>query len=83
MARTLKDFIAEHPVDRERVEVHKVRMLAEFAPIACVNCGSRPDSRKRNWQSVSVSGSDRFRRSNPEISTVRRSAPSATTSRPG
>lgn len=29
MAKTLKDFVAEHPVDRERVEAHKERMLAE------------------------------------------------------
>lgn len=29
MARTLKDFLTEHPVDRDRVEVHKQRMLAE------------------------------------------------------
>ncbi|WP_347030671.1 helix-turn-helix domain-containing protein [Brevibacterium paucivorans] len=29
MARTLKEFLAEHPVDRDRVEVHKQRMLAE------------------------------------------------------
>ncbi|NLE96531.1 MAG: helix-turn-helix domain-containing protein [Propionibacterium sp.] len=29
MAMTLRDFVAEHPVDRERVEAHKERMLAE------------------------------------------------------
>lgn len=29
MAKTLKDFVAEHPVDRERVEEHKERMLSE------------------------------------------------------
>lgn len=29
MAKTLKDFVAEHPVDRDRVEAHKERMLAE------------------------------------------------------
>lgn len=29
MAANLKDFLAEHPVDRERVEMHKRRMLAE------------------------------------------------------
>ena len=29
MAMTLKDFVAEHPVDRERVDAHKERMLAE------------------------------------------------------
>lgn len=29
MAMSLKDFIAEHPVDRERVDAHKERMLAE------------------------------------------------------
>ena len=29
MAKTLKDFVAEHPVDRGRVEAHKERMLAE------------------------------------------------------
>ena len=29
MAMSLEDFIAEHPVDRERVEAHKERMLAE------------------------------------------------------
>lgn len=29
MAKSLKDFIAEHPVDRSRVEAHKERMLAE------------------------------------------------------
>lgn len=29
MAKTLKDFVAEHPVDRRRVEAHKERMLAE------------------------------------------------------
>lgn len=30
MAMSLKDFVAEHPVDRERVEAHKERMLAEI-----------------------------------------------------
>lgn len=29
MAMQLKDFIASHPVDRESIEVHKERMLAE------------------------------------------------------
>lgn len=29
MAMRLKDFLAEHPVDRERVEAHKEQMLAE------------------------------------------------------
>lgn len=29
MAVTLKDFLIEHPVDREAVEVHKKQMLAE------------------------------------------------------
>lgn len=29
MAMTLDDFLAEHPVNRERVEAHKERMLAE------------------------------------------------------
>ena len=29
MAMSLKDFVTEHPVDRERVEAHKERMLAE------------------------------------------------------
>ena len=29
MALSLKDFVAEHPVDRERVDAHKERMLAE------------------------------------------------------
>lgn len=29
MAKNIKDFIAEHPVDRDRVEAHKSRMLAE------------------------------------------------------
>lgn len=29
MATTLKDFLVEHPVDRERVDAHKGRMLAE------------------------------------------------------
>lgn len=29
MAKTLRDFVAERPVDRERVEAHKARMLAE------------------------------------------------------
>ena len=29
MAMTFKDFVAEHPVDRKRVDAHKVRMLAE------------------------------------------------------
>ena len=29
MAKNLKDFVAEHPVDRGRIEVHKKRMLAE------------------------------------------------------
>ena len=29
MAMTLKDFLAENPVDRERVEAHKERMLTE------------------------------------------------------
>lgn len=29
MAKSLKDFVVEHPVDRGRVEGHKKRMLAE------------------------------------------------------
>jgi hypothetical protein len=29
MAKTLKDFVAEDPADRGRVEAHKERMLAE------------------------------------------------------
>ena len=29
MTKSLKDFIAENPVDRVRVEEHKARMLAE------------------------------------------------------
>ncbi|MGP9614507.1 helix-turn-helix transcriptional regulator [Brachybacterium sp. AOP42-B2-9] len=29
MAMTLNDFLAEHPVDRARVEEHKQRLLAE------------------------------------------------------
>ena len=29
MALSLKDFVAEHPVNRERVAAHKERMLAE------------------------------------------------------
>lgn len=29
MAMSLNDFLAEHPVDRERVEAHKDRMLTE------------------------------------------------------
>lgn len=29
MTMTLKDFVVEHPVDREVVEAHKERMLAE------------------------------------------------------
>lgn len=29
MTKTLDDFLVEHPVDRERVEAHKQRMLAE------------------------------------------------------
>lgn len=29
MAMSIKDFLAEHRVDRERVEAHKDRMLAE------------------------------------------------------
>lgn len=29
MAMSLNDFLAEHPVDLERVEAHKKRMLAE------------------------------------------------------
>jgi len=29
MAESLKDYVAEHPVDRERVEAHKECMLAE------------------------------------------------------
>lgn len=29
MAMSLKAFVAKHPVDRDRVEVHKERMLAE------------------------------------------------------
>ena len=29
MAKTLSDFLIEHPVDREQVEKHKRRMLAE------------------------------------------------------
>ena len=29
MAKTIRDFLAEHPIDREQVERHKRRMLAE------------------------------------------------------
>ncbi|NLA64890.1 MAG: helix-turn-helix transcriptional regulator [Leucobacter sp.] len=29
MTMTLKDFVADHPVDRQRVDEHKERMLAE------------------------------------------------------
>lgn len=29
MAMKLNDFLAEHPVNRERVEAHKEQMLAE------------------------------------------------------
>lgn len=29
MTKTLKDFLADHPVDRGRVEAHKDRLLAE------------------------------------------------------
>ena len=29
MAMSLKEFLADHPVDRERVDTHKARMLAE------------------------------------------------------
>lgn len=29
MAMSLKEFVAKHPVDRDRVELHKERMLAE------------------------------------------------------
>lgn len=29
MAMSLEDFVAEHPVDRARVDAHKERMLAE------------------------------------------------------
>ncbi len=29
MAKTISDFLTEHPVDREQVEQHKRRMLAE------------------------------------------------------
>lgn len=29
MAMTLKEFVDEHPVDRERVDAHKERILAE------------------------------------------------------
>lgn len=29
MAMTVQDFLVDHPVDRERVEAHKKRMLAE------------------------------------------------------
>ena len=29
MAKTISDFLTEHPVDREQVEKHKRRMLAE------------------------------------------------------
>lgn len=29
MAMSLKDFVAEYPVDRDRVDAHKERMLAE------------------------------------------------------
>lgn len=29
MTMPLKDFVAEHPVDRKRVEAHKEQMLAE------------------------------------------------------
>ncbi|WP_211221888.1 hypothetical protein [Granulicoccus phenolivorans] len=29
MAMSLQDFLAAHPVDRERVEAHKARLLAE------------------------------------------------------
>lgn len=31
MAMSLKDFLEEHPVDRERVEAHKEQMLAEVS----------------------------------------------------
>ncbi len=30
MAVRLKDFIANHPVDRDAVEAHKARMLADI-----------------------------------------------------
>lgn len=30
MAMSLNDFLAENPVDRERIEAHKERMLAEI-----------------------------------------------------
>ncbi|MDO5683416.1 MAG: helix-turn-helix transcriptional regulator, partial [Propionibacteriaceae bacterium] len=29
MARTLDDYLAKRPVDRERVDAHKQRMMAE------------------------------------------------------
>ncbi|MCA1784019.1 MAG: helix-turn-helix transcriptional regulator [Dermatophilaceae bacterium] len=29
MTMTVKDFLADHPVDRDRVEAHKERLLAE------------------------------------------------------
>ena len=31
MATSLEDFLAEHPVDRERVDAHKARMLAKVS----------------------------------------------------
>lgn len=30
MAVRLRDFLAEHPVDRDAVEAHKARMLADI-----------------------------------------------------
>ena len=34
MGKSIKGFLADHPVDRERVEEHKRRMLAWADPVS-------------------------------------------------
>ncbi len=41
MALSLKDFVAEHPVDRKRVDAHKERMLAEMRRYRLNNSANR------------------------------------------
>lgn len=82
MTMTLKDFVAEHPVDRERVEAHKERMLAEVRAYRLRELRNRPASPRRSSPSASASASARSPRSSTATSTARRSAPSAITSRP-
>lgn len=72
MAMSLKDFVAVHPVDRERVEAHKERMLAEVRTSGSVSYVNRPDL--RSSPSVSASGRARPLSSSTAISTAPRSA---------